>query len=79
MDGQDAHEMLHVLMTILEEEISSKGDNNKTSHASLLDISNLGHDDDSDDNDNEDEDDSDGDRQFLLRQSKKILSTVRNV
>ena len=45
MEEQDAHEMLHVIMTTLEEEIPSKSNNNKPSHASLLDISNLGQDD----------------------------------
>lgn len=59
MEEQDAHEMLHVIMTTLEEEIPSKSNNNKPSHASLLDISNLGQDDDEESEDDS-EDDQDG-------------------
>ena len=46
MEEQDAHEMLHVLMTTLEEELPDTKARNKPSHASLLDISNLDLDDD---------------------------------
>jgi len=45
-EEQDAHEMLHVLMTTVEEEIPVQSKNKKASHASLLDISQLGDDDD---------------------------------
>ena len=48
MEEQDAHEMLHVLMTTLEEELPDSKSRNKPSHASLLDISNLDLDDDDD-------------------------------
>ena len=41
VEEQDAHEMLHVLMTTLEEELPDTKSNNKPSHASLLDISNI--------------------------------------
>ena len=60
MEEQDAHEMLHVIMTTLEEEVPSKSNNNKPSHASLLDISNLGKDEneESEDDENEEEGDS---------------------
>jgi len=49
-EEQDAHEMLNIIMTTLEEEIKSKKIDCKPSHASLLDISNLGG---SDEEDNE--------------------------
>ena len=55
---QDAHEMLHVLMTTLEEEIPARAAATKPSHASLLDISNLGRDQDEDSEDEEEEDTS---------------------
>jgi len=45
-EEQDAHEMLHVLMTTVEEEIPVQSKNKKASHASLLDISHIGDDDD---------------------------------
>jgi len=48
-EEQDAHEMLHVIMTTIEEELAHKKLDTKPSHASLLDISNIGVDDDSDD------------------------------
>ena len=66
MEEQDAHEMLHVIMTTLEEEIPSKGNNNKPSHASLLDISILGKDSDEEDSDDDsdDEDSNFGNRRF---------------
>ena len=48
-EEQDAHEMLHVIMTTIEEELACKKLDSKPSHASLLDISNIGVDDDSDD------------------------------
>ena len=48
-EEQDAHEMLHVIMTTIEEELAHKKLDSKPSHASLLDISNIGVDDDSDD------------------------------
>ena len=48
-EEQDAHEMLHVIMTTIEEELAQKKIDTKPSHASLLDISNIGVDDDSDD------------------------------
>merc|ERR1719352_949297 len=48
-EEQDAHEMLHVIMTTIEEELAHKKLDSKPSHASLLDISNIGLDDDSDD------------------------------
>jgi len=48
-EEQDAHEMLHVIMTTIEEELAHKKSDTKPSHASLLDISNIGVDDDSDD------------------------------
>ena len=48
LEEQDAHEMLHVLMTTLEEELPDSKSRNKPSHASLLDISNLDLDDDDD-------------------------------
>ena len=52
-EEQDAHEMLHVIMTTIEEELAHKKVDTKPSHASLLDISNIGVDDDSDeDSDN---------------------------
>ena len=41
LEEQDAHELLHVLMTTLEEELPDTSTNNKPSHASLLDISNI--------------------------------------
>lgn len=41
VEEQDAHEMLHVLMTTLEEELPDTSSRNKPSHASLLDISNI--------------------------------------
>jgi len=77
MEEQDAHEMLHVLMTTLEEEIPSKGNNNKPSHASLLDISNLGRDDDSDDD--EDADDSDGDSSYYGNPNRNRFSLQRGM
>jgi len=49
-EEQDAHEMLHVVMNTLEEEIEAKKISNKPSHASLLDLSNIGLDDDLDSN-----------------------------
>ena len=55
---QDAHEMLHVLMTTLEEEIPARAAATKPSHASLLDISNLGRDQDEDSEDDEEEEDT---------------------
>ena len=55
---QDAHEMLHVLMTTLEEEIPARAAATKPSHASLLDISNLGRDQDEDEDEEEEEDTS---------------------
>ncbi|XP_023347928.1 ubiquitin carboxyl-terminal hydrolase 30 homolog, partial [Eurytemora carolleeae] len=54
-EEQDAHEMLNVLMTTLEEEMKEKSSRSKPSHASLLDISNLGV---SDEEEEEDKDDS---------------------
>lgn len=48
-EEQDAHEMLHVIVTTIEEELSHKKLDSKPSHASLLDISNIGVGDDSDD------------------------------
>ena len=77
MEEQDAHEMLHVIMTTLEEEIPSKGNNNKPSHASLLDISNLGRDDDSDDVD--DEEDSDGDSSYYGNPNRNRFSLQRGM
>ena len=50
-EQQDAHEMLHVIMTTIEEELTHKKLDSKPSHASLLDISNIGIDDDSDEDD----------------------------
>ena len=50
-EEQDAHEMLHVIMTTIEEELTHKKLDSKPSHASLLDISNIGIDDDSDEDD----------------------------
>jgi len=49
-EEQDAHEMLHVVMTTIEEELEFRKADAKPSHASLLDISNIGleNDDDSD-------------------------------
>lgn len=47
-EEQDAHEMLHVVMNTLEEEIEARKVSNKPSHASLLDLSNIGLDDDDD-------------------------------
>ena len=55
---QDAHEMLHVLMTTLEEEIPARAAATKPSHASLLDISNLGRDQDEDSEDEDEEEDT---------------------
>ena len=52
---QDAHEMLHVLMTTLEEEIPARAAATKPSHASLLDISNLGRDQDEEEEEEEQE------------------------
>ena len=49
--------MLHVLMTTLEEEIPARAAATKPSHASLLDISNLGRDQDEDSEDEEEEED----------------------
>jgi len=56
-EEQDAHEMLHVIMTTIEEELAFKSLDAKPSHASLLDISNLGrpieyNSDEDDDTDN---------------------------
>eukprot|EP00092_Neocalanus_flemingeri_P095231 GFUD01121147.1.p1 GENE.GFUD01121147.1~~GFUD01121147.1.p1 ORF type:complete len:481 (-),score=155.09 GFUD01121147.1:149-1591(-) len=48
-EEQDAHEMLHVIMTTIEEELASRKLETKPSHTSLLDISIIGIDDDSDD------------------------------
>ena len=50
--------MLHVLMTTLEEEIPARAAATKPSHASLLDISNLGRDQDGDSEEEEEEDTS---------------------
>ena len=50
--------MLHVLMTTLEEEIPARAAATKPSHASLLDISNLGRDTDGDSEEEEEEDTS---------------------
>ena len=47
--------MLHVLMTTLEEEIPARAAATKPSHASLLDISNLGRDQDEDSEDEEED------------------------
>jgi len=47
-EEQDAHEMLHVIMTTIEEELSAKKSLTRPSHASLLDISNIGLSSDSD-------------------------------
>ena len=55
MEEQDAHEMLHVLMTTLEEELPDTKIRNKPSHASLLDISNLDLDDDQEEEKEEEE------------------------
>ena len=43
-----AYEMLHVIMTTIEEEVAHKKLDTKPCQASLLDISNVGVDDDSD-------------------------------
>jgi len=51
-EEQDAHEMLNIIMSTLEEELKAKKSGGKPSHASLLDISNLGV---SDDDEEEDE------------------------
>jgi len=40
-EEQDAHEMLHVVMTSIEEEVEGRGEG-RPSHASLLDISSIG-------------------------------------
>ena len=72
MEEQDAHEMLHVIMTTLEEEIPSKSNNNKPSHASLLDISNLGQDDSDGDSEEDSEDDDDGSRYFNNRRFQSL-------
>ena len=45
-EEQDAHEMLNIIMSTLEEELKAKKSSGKPSHASLLDISNLGVSDD---------------------------------
>jgi len=50
-EEQDAHEMLHVVMTTIEEELEFRKADAKPSHASLLDISNIGLEDDDDDSD----------------------------
>ena len=55
VEEQDAHEMLHVLMTTLEEELPDTKSNNKPSHASLLDISNLDLDDDEEEGEEEED------------------------
>ena len=55
MEEQDAHEMLHVLMTTLEEELPDTKTKNKPSHASLLDISNLDLDDDEEEGEEEED------------------------
>ena len=47
--------MLHVLMTTLEEEIPARAAATKPSHASLLDISNLGRDQDGDSEEEEED------------------------
>ena len=47
-EEQDAHEMLHVVMTTIEEELEFRKADAKPSHASLLDISNIGLEDDED-------------------------------
>jgi len=70
MEEQDAHEMLHVIMTTLEEEIPSKSNNNKPSHASLLDISNLGQDDE--DSEDDSEEDQDGSKYFNDRRFQSL-------
>ena len=70
MEEQDAHEMLHVIMTTLEEEIPSKSNYNKPSHASLLDISNLGQDDE--DSEDDSEDDESGSRYFNDRRFQSL-------
>jgi len=46
-EEQDAHEMLHVIMTTIEEELAQSKVDAKPSHASLLDLSNIGINDDS--------------------------------
>ena len=70
VEEQDAHELLHVLMTTLEEEIPAKTVNNKPSHASLLDISNLADDDD---------DDSDSDEEERFFSQRRYSSLKRGV
>ena len=72
MEEQDAHEMLHVIMTSLEEEIPTKSNNNKPSHASLLDISNLGQDDDDGESEEDSEEDEDGSRYFDNRRFQSL-------
>ena len=52
-EEQDAHEMLHVVMTTIEEELEFRKADAKPSHASLLDISNIGLEDDDDSDDME--------------------------
>jgi len=52
-EEQDAHEMLHVIITTIEEELEAKKALSKPSHASLLDISNIGLSSESDDEDYE--------------------------
>ena len=54
-EEQDAHEMLHVVMTTIEEELEFRKADAKPSHASLLDISNIGLEDDDDDSDDMEE------------------------
>lgn len=55
-EEQDAHEMLNVIMTTLEEEIQARSKTSKPTHASLLDISNIGLSDSDNDSDHEDND-----------------------
>ena len=72
MEEQDAHEMLHVIMTSLEEEIPTKSNNNKPSHASLLDISNLGQEDGDGESEDDSEEEEDGSRYFDNRRFQSL-------
>lgn len=79
-EEQDAHEMLHVIMTTIEEELTAKKSMKKPSHASLLDISNIGlSSSDSDEEDFEYEQDFQRDNRRTNKPPDGVRSRTRGI